>query len=67
MIGSPSNTELLIFTYTHMSFLQMPTEQEAKEGFTKAFDEMFNTTFKSKLLNMNIFTHLSIGMLQEGN
>ena len=67
MIGPSSNTELLVSSYTHMAFLQMPTEQEAKEGFTKAFDDMFNTQYKQKLLNMNIYTHLSIGLLQEGN
>ena len=44
----------------------MPTEQEAKEGFTKAFDEMMGTVYKNKLM-MDMYTHISLGLQQQGN
>ena len=60
------NIELIQFEYKHDPFLQMPTEQEAKEGYSKAFDEMYNIAFKTKLLSGGLYTNLSLGFLQMG-
>jgi hypothetical protein len=50
MLVSNSNcVDMLKCNYSHMAFVQMPTEQEAKEGFTKAFEHMFTVLFKAKL------------------
>ena len=50
MLVSNSNcVDMLKCNYSHMAFVQMPTEQEAKEGFTKAFEHMFTVIFKAKL------------------
>jgi hypothetical protein len=46
----------------HQQFLQIPTESEAKEGFTRAFDELV-ARYTAKLVSMNTFTHLSLGMI----
>ncbi len=37
-----------------------------KEGFERAFDDMINTAYKTKLLTSHSLTHIAIGLQQYG-
>lgn len=50
----------------HNSFMQMPTEEEAKEGFTKAFEDLVSINSNVLLNERSEVTHLSFGFHQDG-